>query len=166
MENPLVQVSPGLAIWTIFTFLVLLVLLKKYAWGPLLLALEERRAAIEKSVDDVKTATSGLPQVQEESARLLAQARSEAAAIVTRSRADADRFREEMRQKAHDDAGTIVKNAQKEIQLETQRAMAQIRTEAVDLSVAIASKLLGRNISATDNEALIKQALGQFKQVQ
>jgi F-type H+-transporting ATPase subunit b len=166
VDNPLVQVSPGLAIWTILTFLVLLVLLKKYAWGPLLTALEERRAAIEKSVEDVKRATAGLQQVQEESARLLAQARSEAAAIVTRSRADADRFREEMRVKAHDDAGAIVKNAQKEIQLETQRAMAQIRTEAVDLSVAIASKLLRRNVSATDNEALIKEALGGFKRVQ
>lgn len=166
MDNPLVQPSPGLAIWTILTFLFLLVLLKKYVWGPLLAALEERRAAIEKSVEDVKRATTGLQQVQEESARLLAQARSEAAAIVTRSRADADRFREEMRQKAQDDAGAIVKNAQKEIQLETQRAMAQIRTEAVDLSVAIASKLLGRNVSAADNEALIKQALGGFKQVQ
>ena len=82
------------------------------------------------------------------------------------SRADADRFREEMRQKAHEDAGAIVKNAEKEIQLETQRAVAQIRTEAVDLSLAIASKLLRRNVSASDNEALIQEALGQFKQVQ
>lgn len=166
MDNPLVQVAPGLSIWTIFTFLVLLGLLTKYAWKPLLKALEERRAAIEKSVEDAKRATAGLQQVQEESARLLAQARSEAAAIVTRSRADADRFREEMRVKAHEDAGAIVKNAEKEIQLETQRAIAQIRTEAVDLSLAIATKLLRRNISATDNEALIQEALSQFKRVQ
>jgi len=148
------------------TFLVLLVLLKKYAWGPLLKALEERRAAIEKSVEDAKRATAGLQQVQEDSKRLMAEARAEAAAIVTRSRADADRFREEMRQKAHEDAGAIVKNAEKEIQLETQRAVAQIRTEAVDLSLAIASKLLRRNVSAADNEALIQEALGQFKRVQ
>jgi len=166
VDNPLVQVSPGLAIWTILTFLVLLFLLKKYAWGPLLKALEERRAAIEKSVEDAKKATAALQQMQEESARHLALARAEAAGIVTRSRADSDRFREEMRQKAHEESAAIVKNAQKEIQLETQRAMAQIRTEAVDLSLAIASKLLRRNVSATDNETLIKEALGQFKQVQ
>ena len=166
MDNPLVQPSLGLAIWTILVFLVLLVLLKKYAWGPLLKALEERRAAIEKSVEDARKATLALQQMQEESARQLAQARSEAAGIVTRSRADADRFREEMRQKAQEESAAIVKNAQKEIQLETQRAMAQIRTEAVDLSLAIASKLLRRNVSAADNETLIKEALGQFKQVQ
>jgi len=166
LDNPLVQLSPGLAIWTILVFLVLLVLLKKYAWGPLLKALEERRAAIEKSVEDAKKATLALQQMQEESARQLAQARAEASAIVTRSRGDADRFREEMRHKAQEESAAIVKNAQKEIQLETQRAMAQIRTEAVDLSLAIASKLLRRNVSAADNEALIKEAMGQFKQVQ
>lgn len=166
MDNPLVQVSPGLAIWTILTFLVLLFLLKKFAWIPLLKALEERRAGIEKSVEDAKAATARLQEVQEESNRLLATARSEASTIVTRSRADADRFREEMRVKAQEESAAIVKNAQKVIQQETQRAMAQIRTEAVDLSVAIASKLLRRNVSADDNQALIQEAIGQFKQVQ
>lgn len=166
MNNPLTVVDPGLAIWTITTFLVLLFALKKFAWGPLLAMLEERRASIEKSVEDAKRATAELQQVQEESARLLAEARSEAAGIVTRSRADADRFREEMRGKAQEDAAAIVKNAEKEIQLETARAVAQIRTEAVDLSVAIASKLLRRNISAQDNETLIQDAISQFKQVQ
>lgn len=164
--DTLVAVDPGLYIWTSLTFLVLVWLLKKFAWGPLLTALEERRATIEKSVEDAKKATAELQRVQEESARLLAEARSEAAAIVTRSRADADRFRDEMRKKAADDSAAIVKNAEKEIQLEAARAMAQIRTEAVDLSVAIASKLLRKNISAADNDALIQDAIGQFKRVQ
>jgi F-type H+-transporting ATPase subunit b len=161
--NNLVQADPGLFFWTIITFLVLLFLLNRFAWKPLLKALDDRKATIAKSVEDARRATAELQQVQEESARLLAQARSEAAGIVTRSRADADRFRDEMRHKAQEDAAAIVKNAEKEIQLETARALAQIRTEAVDLSVAIASKLLRRNISAADNEALIQEAIGQFK---
>ncbi|MBM3749960.1 MAG: F0F1 ATP synthase subunit B [Acidimicrobiia bacterium] len=162
----LVAVDPGLYFWTTFTFLALVWLLKKFAWGPLLQALEERRATIEKSVEDAKKATAELQRVQEESARLLSEARTEAAGIVTRSRADADRFREEMRKKATEDAQVIVKNAEKEIQLETARAVAQLRTEAVDLSVSIASKLLRKNISAADNDALIQDAIGQFKRVQ
>lgn len=164
--DTLVAVDPGLYIWTSLTFIALVLLLKKYAWGPLLKALEERRATIEKSVEDAKKATAELQRVQEESARLLAEARSEAAAIVTRSRADADRFREEMRKKAVEDSAAIVKNAEKEIQLETARAVSQLRTEAVELSVAIASKLLRKNISAADNDALIQDAIGQFKRVQ
>ena len=164
--DTLVKVDPGLYFWTLFTFLALVVLLKKFAWTPLLKALEERRASIEKSVEDAKRATAELQRVQEESARLMAEARAEAAGIVTRSRADADRFREEMRKKAVEDAQVIVKNAEKEIQLETARAIAQLRTEAVDLSVAIASKLLRKNITAADNDALIQDAIGQFKRVQ
>lgn len=164
--DTLVRVDPGLYIWTSLTFLALVGLLAKFAWGPLLKALEERRATIEKSVEDAKKATAELQRVQEDSARLLAEARAEAAGIVTRSRADSDRFREEMRKKAIEDAAAIVKNAEKEIQLETARAVAQLRTEAVDLSVAIASKLLRKNISAADNDALIQDAIGQFKRVQ
>lgn len=164
--DTLVKVDPGLYFWTLFTFLALVVLLKKFAWTPLLKALEERRASIEKSVEDAKRATAELQRVQEESARLMAEARAEAAGIVTRSRADADRFREEMRKKAIEDAQVIVKNAEKEIQLETARAIAQLRTEAVDLSVAIASKLLRKNITAADNDALIQDAIGQIKRVQ
>ncbi len=164
--DTLVAVDPGLYFWTTFTFIALVLLLKKFAWGPLLQALEERRATIEKSVEDAKKATSELQRVQEDSARLMSEARAEAAALVTRSRADADRFREEMRKKAVEDAAGIVANADKEIKLETARAIAQIRTEAVDLSVAIASKLLRKNISAADNDALIQDALTQFKRVQ
>ena len=161
----LVAVDPGLYFWTLFTFLLLVFLLKKFAWGPLLTALEERRATIEKSVEDAKKATAELQRVQEESARLFSEARAEAAGIVTRSRADADRFREEMRKKAIEDAAVIVKNAEKEIQLETARAIAQLRTEAVDLSVAIASKLLRKNISSADNSELIQDAIGKFGKV-
>lgn len=163
MDNPLVQVDPGLAIWTILTFTVLAWLLKKYTWGPLLEFLDAREARIKKSVDDAKKATAELQRVQEDSARLMAEARAEAAQVLARSRADADRFREEMRKKAQDDAAAIVANAEKNIQLETARAVSQLRAEAVDLSVAIASKLLRKNISAADNDAIIQDALGQFR---
>jgi F-type H+-transporting ATPase subunit b len=66
-----------------------------------------------------------------------------------------------MRQKARAEADVIVRNAERQIQLETQRAVQQIRHEAVDLSVAIASKLIQRNLSKEDNDRLIQEALGQ-----
>ena len=63
MDNPLVQVEPGLFIWTILVFVVLLTLLKKFAWGPLLAALEERQEGIRKSLDDAEQARKELEQV-------------------------------------------------------------------------------------------------------
>ena len=163
MDNPLVQLDPGLFIWTIVTFLVLLTLLAKFAWGPLLQALESRQNAIRKSLDDAQQARQELERLNQESAQIIRQARVDAEAIVTKSRADAERLREEMKQKARSEADGIVKNAERQIQLETQRALQQIRHEAIDLSVQIASKLLQRNLTKEDNERLIEDALKQVE---
>ena len=161
MNNPLVQPDPGLFIWTIVIFLVLLGLLAKFAWKPLLSALEARQETIRKSLEDAQRARQELERLNQESAQMIAQARVEADAIVSRSRADAERLKEELKQQARAESATIVRNAERQIQLETGRALEQIRTEAVDLSVLIASKLIGRNLSKDDNERLIEDALNQ-----
>lgn len=163
MNNPLVQPDPGLFIWTIVTFLVLLALLAKFAWRPLLEALDKRQESIRKSLDDARRAQQELERLQQESAQIIREARVEADAIIGRSRADAERLREEMRQKAREESAGIVRNAERQIQLETTRALQQIRHEAVELSVMIASKIIQRNLSKEDNERLIDEALKQVE---
>jgi F-type H+-transporting ATPase subunit b len=163
MNNPLVQPDPGLFIWTIITFLVLLLLLAKFAWKPLLAALEARREAIRKSLDDAQQAKLELERLHQESDRILKQARMDAAEIVSQSRSDAQNLREELNKKAQTEAEGIVKSAQKTIQIETQKALAQIRGEVVDLSVSIASRLLERNVSKEDNIRLIDETLKQIE---
>src|SRR6266851_4726767 len=106
MDNPLVQVDPGLFIWTIVTFLVLLTLLAKFAWTPLLQALESRQTLIRKSLDDAQQATKELERLSLESAQIINRARADAEAIVSQSRSDGDRLREEIKQKARAEAGT------------------------------------------------------------
>jgi F-type H+-transporting ATPase subunit b len=161
--NTLVQPDPGLYIWTIATFLALVWLLAKFAWRPLLEALERRQDSIRRSLDDAQKAKQELERLSVESQRILSVARAEADQILSNTRSDANRFREELKQKAQAEAAGIVKNAEKQIQLETARALQQIRTEAVDISVAIASKLLERNVSKADNERLIEET---FKQIE
>ena len=163
MDNPLVQTDPGLFIWTIVTFLILLALLAKFAWRPLLQALETRQNAIRKSLDDAQQARIELERLNQESAQIIARARVDADAIITQSRADGERLREEIRQKARGEADLIVKNAERQIQLETSRALEQIRHEAVELSVMIASKIIQRNLTKEDNERLIDDALKQVE---
>jgi F-type H+-transporting ATPase subunit b len=161
--NPLVQPDPGLFIWTILTFLVLVALLARFAWRPLLEALERRQAAIAKSLEDAQRARQELERLQRESAEMMRQARVEAEAIVSRSRSDAEALREELKQKSRAEAAAIVKNAEKQIQLETARAIQQIRSETIDLSVAIASKILRRQVSKEDHEGLIEETLKQVE---
>ena len=166
MDNPLVAAEPGLYIWTILTFLGLLFFLRMLAWKPLLAMLQERQDTIAKSLDDAKQARVELERLNVESQRILAQARTEAESIISRTRDDATRFREELKQKAQAEAAGIVKNAEKQIALETTRAVQQIRQEAVELSVAIASKLLQRNVSRADNERLIEDTFRQLEATQ
>ena len=163
MDNPLVQADPGLFIWTIVTFLALVALLARFAWRPLLQALEVRQATIAKSLDDAERARQELERLQRESAQIIAGARAEAEAIVSRSRSEAEQVREDVKQKSRTEAAAIVKNAERQIQTETARALQQIRREAVDLSVMIASKILQRNVSREDNEGLIEETLKQVE---
>lgn len=161
MDNPLVQPDPGLFFWTIAVFLVLLFLLRKFAWGPLLAALEERQAGIRKSLDDADKARRELAEVQTKASALIGKARMEADAILSEARADGVRIRQELRDLAQKEAEAITRNAQQQIQLERDRAVAELRQEAVDLSVLIASKLVRRNLTREDNAALIEDALQQ-----
>jgi F-type H+-transporting ATPase subunit b len=163
MDNPLVQLDPGLFFWTIFTFLILLGLLARFAWRPLLGALESRQATIRKSLDDADAARQQLEQAQQNAEATMRKARVEADTILSDTRAAAATLREQMRQEAQAEAQALVANAERQIQLERDRALAEVRREAVDVSLAIATKLIQRNITREDNEALIDDALKQVE---
>jgi len=160
--NPLVQPDPGLYIWTIVTFLVLVALLAKFAWKPLLAALEERQAGIRAALDEAQKARADVERVRVEAERLVNEARVEAGQVLARTREDAARLRDELKSQAQADAARLVSNAERQIQLDTNRALEQIRREAIDLSVAIASKLLQRNVSKEDNARLIDDSVKQI----
>jgi F-type H+-transporting ATPase subunit b len=163
MDNPLVQPDPGLFIWTILTFLILLGLLAKFAWVPLLKALDERQATIRKSLDDADQAQQELAKLQEKSAQLLAEARAEGQSIVAQSRAAAEVVREDLHQKAKAESAAMITAAERKIRQETARAVEQIRHEVVDLSLSVASKLIKKNLTAEDNDALIQDSLSQIE---
>ena len=164
--NPLVQPDPGLYIWTIVTFLLLLVAFNKLAWKPLKATLQAREDSIQKALEDARQAKQELQRLQTESAQMLAASRAEADSILARTREDANRFRDELKQKAQAEAANVVKNAERQIELETARALQQIRAEAVELSVAIASKILQRNVSPEDNQRLIEETFRQIESTQ
>ena len=153
----------GNAIWTLGIFLIVVLVLGKFAWGPVLGLLKEREDFIRKSLHDAKRDRDEAEARLKEYTVQTQNARAEAASLVEEARRDSERLREELRSKAKAEAETILKNAERQIQLETGRALAQIRTEAVDLSVMIASKLIGRNLTGADNERLIEDALKQVE---
>jgi F-type H+-transporting ATPase subunit b len=163
MDMPLVQPDPGLAIWTIITFLVLLYFLGKFAWKPLLRALEARQETIKKSLADAQKAQQELERLNKESAQIIKNAHVEAESIVSKSRSEAEKLGEEVKKKARTDAEAILREAQRQIETETGRALRQIRGEIAEMSVTIASKLIQRNFSTQDNSELIEETLKQME---
>ncbi len=153
----------GNAVWTLGIFVIVVLVLGKFAWGPVLKLLQDREAFIHKSLSDAKRDRDEADARLRDYAAKLQTAQAEAVAIIEDARKDAERLRDELRQRARTEADTMIKNAERQIELQTSRAMQQIRQEAVDLSVTIASKLLQRNITREDNEKLISDALRQIE---
>jgi F-type H+-transporting ATPase subunit b len=153
----------GNAIWTLAIFLLVVLVLGRFAWGPVLTLLQEREQFIHKSLADAKHDREEAEVRLKEYAARIQNARAEAAAIVDEARRDAERLREDLKQRARTEADTMIQNAERQIGLQTQRAIQEIRREAVDLSVAIASKIIQRNLTKEDNQRLIDEALRQVE---
>jgi F-type H+-transporting ATPase subunit b len=153
----------GNAIWTLAIFVIVVIVLGKFAWGPVLGLLQQREEFIHRALADAKRDRDAAEASLKEYAAKLQRAHAEAAALVEEARRDGERLREEIRQRAKGEADKMIANAQRQIQLETGRALEQIRREAVDLSVMIASKIIQRNLTKEDNERLIDDALKQVE---
>ena len=159
MNNPLVQLDPGLFVWTILTFLVLLGVLAKFAWNPLLKMLKDREELIRSSLEDAEKAKTELERLNTEGQDIINKARSEAQTILSEGKAASSKMKEETLSSAKEQAKVILTEAEKQIQIEKDKAIAEIKSEVVDLSLSVATKLIKKNISREDNQALIDDSL-------
>jgi F-type H+-transporting ATPase subunit b len=153
----------GNAIWTLGIFVLVVVVLGKFAWGPVLGLLQQREEFIHRSLADAKRDRDAAEARLKEYTAQLQNAQREAAAVIEQARRDAESFRQDLRQKAQAQADAMIQNAERQIARQTQQAVQQIRAEAVDLSLQIASKILQRNLTKEDNDRLINDALRQVE---
>ena len=157
--NPLVQLDPGLFIWTIITFLLVLFLLSKFAWKPLLKVLQEREDEIKSSLKDAELAKTELEKVNLESEKILNDARAESRKIQAESKLVSEKQRDEIVQKAKEEAKKIVGNAESQIKMEKDLAIKQIQEKVVDLTFSISEKVIKKNLSTDDNKKIIRDSL-------
>ena len=162
-QNPLIKLDPGLFIWTIVTFLLLLTILKKFAWKPLLAVLDERQKSIEDSLDAAEKARLELENINKESDAMLSKAKTEAQSIVAEAKSAGENMREEIISKSKEEASQQLEKAKTQIDAEKNKALTEIRKEVVDLSVAVAEKLIQKNISKEDNKSIIDESLKKIE---
>ena len=163
MNNPLVQLDPGLFVWTILTFLLLLTVLTKFAWKPLLKMLKDREELIRSSLEDAEKAQTELAKLNAEGEKIINKARAEAQEILSQCKSSAATLKEETLKDAKEKAKVIADNAEKQILVEKEKAIEEIKSEVVNLSLSVAEKLIKKNISVEDNKALIDESLSQVK---
>lgn len=159
MNNPLVQLDPGLFVWTILTFLLLVFVLAKFAWKPLLKMLQDREDMIRSSIEDAEKAKSELERLNEESEAIMAKARSEAQSILADGKAAAEKVKDGIIAKSKEQANKISEDNRNQIQVEKDKAISEIKEEVVNLTLSVAEKLIQKNLSDADNKSLIEESL-------
>jgi len=159
MNNPLVQLDPGLFVWTILTFLLLVFILAKFAWKPLLKMLQDREDMVRSSLEDAEKAKSELERLNEESEAIMAKARSEAQSILADGKAAAEKVKDDIIAKSKEQANKIREDAGNQIQVEKDKAISEIKKEVVNLTLSVAEKLIRKNLSDADNKSLIEKSL-------
>ena len=160
----LVYPDIGLIIWTLITFLLVLFLLKKFAWGPIVDALKQRESFIEDSLKAAENAKAEMANLKSENERLLDQAKVERDKIIKEANAAARQIVEEANAEASKEAKKRVEEARVAINTEKQAALAEVKNQVATLSIEIAEKLMRQQLS-TDaaQKALVQDYIKDLK---
>lgn len=155
----LFSVDLGLSLWTVVIFLGLLWVLWRFAWGPILDAVNEREARIQGALDEADRRQEEARKLLEEHRAQLSDARRQAQEIIQEGRDAGQKVRQEIEAKARDESQAILERARREIEREKDSALDAIRAESVDLALAAASRLLSEKMDQEQDRRLVARYL-------
>jgi F-type H+-transporting ATPase subunit b len=156
------DINPGLTLWTGITFIVLLVVLRKFAWGPIVSMLDERERSIRDAIEQAKKERLEAERLLAEQKESLLRAQREASELAKRSQADMETLRADLTARARKEADDLVAGARLQIQEEKAKAVGEIRAMAADLAVEGAKRLIQLNLDDGKQRALVEEYLAQL----
>ena len=159
----LLSFDPGVSIWALIVFVLLLLILKKAAWKPILDALDARDQQIKDSLSAAEKAQAENARVAEEQAKILSAAKKEAGDLVHSARQAAEEVKKKIEAAAQDEKARILASAQSEIEAEKQAALRELRKTTADLSLSVAEKLIRRNLDDAQNRALVDTLIAEVE---
>jgi F-type H+-transporting ATPase subunit b len=161
-SNALIKVTPGLMIWTIVSFLIVLFVLRRYAFGPIQKAIDERRERIQRALAEADDARDEARRLLEEHRKLIGQARGEAEEIRATARQESDAQLRRVKEEAEADRQRRLEETKRQIDAETRRALEAIRAEVAELSLIAAEKVTRGALDDKDQRRLIDEAIGDL----
>lgn len=151
----MLEVNPGLIVWTIATFILLAIVLAKFAWKPMLEALRRREEGIRNSIERAEAAKIESERLLDEHRAALGRAEEESRRILAETRAMADKLKGEVVEKAVQQARLMIDQAKDEIERDKDAAITELRGEVADLAVAAAGKILGETLDASKHKKIV-----------
>jgi F-type H+-transporting ATPase subunit b len=162
LEGGLLNPNPGLIFWTALTFLIVLLILRKIAWGPIVSMLEERSKGIQSAIDRAHSAKDEAESILKKNRELLAKADAEAEKIIREGREFADKVRSELTEKAQVESQKMIAAAKDEIEQEKRRALDVLRNEVADMAVKGAEKILRATLDAEKQKGVVNDMIREM----
>ena len=156
--------DPGLFMWTIVTFLIVLAILKWKAWGPLMSVLDKRAEDIKKALLAADRAKEDAEKASQDYEELVQKAHAEAQKIIADSKDAGERVKNDIESVARENAKEMIGKAKTQIEAESQKAIQEIKSSVVDLSIEAAEKIIEKNLDSEDNRKLVDQTLDSMGQ--
>ena len=162
LASGLVEIQPGLIFWTIVTFALVALVLRAKAWKPILQVVEEREKAISNAIESAKRERAEAEKLLEAQKVAINDARREAAEMMRKNQADMERFRDELMAKSRKEADDLKAEAARAIDDEKNKAIAQVKAEAVELAIQIAEKLMSERLDDERHHKLAEQFIASL----
>lgn len=161
--TPLFTVNLGTTVWTAVVFLALLGILWRFAWGPILSAVDSREQGIQSAIDEAIARNAEAERLLLEHRQQLADARRQANELIAEGKAAGENLRRDIETKAREEGQALIDRARGEIERERDAALDALRKESVELALAAASRLLRENLDAPKDRALIESYLAELE---
>jgi F-type H+-transporting ATPase subunit b len=158
----ILELNPGLSLWVAITFLVLIWVLKRFAFGPIVRMLDERERTIREAIEQAKKEREEAERMMAQQKEALARAQREAAELAKRSQTEMEAFRADLAAKAKKEADELVASARRQIEEEKVKAVAEIKGQTVDLAIAAAGRILKVGLDDKAQRALVEEYIAQL----
>jgi F-type H+-transporting ATPase subunit b len=158
-SNPLIQVKLGLMVWTIVCFGITFYVLKRFAFGYIQQAIDERRERIRRSLEEADKARDEARRLLQEHRALIGEARGQAEQILAEARKVAESMAHRVKEETEADRQRRLEETKRQIEAETHRALQQIRAEVAELTLIAKTKVTGKVLDDADHKRLIEDAI-------
>ena len=162
LASGLIEVVPGLMIWTLIAFAITFFVLKRFAFGPLQKMIDERRDRIRAAVDEADKAREEARELLEQHRQLIVEAKGDAADILADARKVADAQIVRVKEEAEVERERRLEETRRQIDAETKRSLDMIRSEVADLTLEATARVTGKVLDAEDQRRLIDEAISEL----